>query len=85
MAHDYTVDGFTVSVGDDTQHTTIYYGEEPYATAQRRSVIDKRGPVWRLFNTNGQQIGAIWFVHDYEKLASIMISRVQKALIRGAI
>lgn len=50
-----TFRAFTVEHDASTQYATIYEGETPVATIQRRRVYEK-GPEWRLFTTKGREI-----------------------------
>lgn len=60
---------FLPELNDATQYSTVYYDGKPVATLQRRRVME-RGPVWRLYATDGT-ILALWhFVPStYEVLA----------------
>lgn len=41
-----------------TQYATLYRDGSPVATFQRRRVMDRAGPVWRVFNLRGGEVFA---------------------------
>lgn len=46
---------FTYNITDATQFETVYLGDKPIATLQRKR-RDSRGPEWSCYNLSGQLI-----------------------------
>jgi hypothetical protein len=54
---------------DACQCSTIYWEGKPIATLQRRRVIDRQGPAWTLYSTDGGLLHRFWLAINYQKLA----------------
>lgn len=67
------------TVDDATQYATIYDGDAPVATLQRRRVYDT-GPAWRVYDTNGRLMGRIWQTRSYDWLAGRVLAMVRADL-----
>lgn len=67
----YTDDltGFTSDLDDATQYATIYRGDRPVGTLQRKRVYED-GPAWKLFAApNGELVTAKYLApHNYHRL-----------------
>lgn len=56
---------------DATQFCTVYDAEtgRPAGTLSRRRVIERTGPVWTLYNLNGEVLRKWFFAPTYSALA----------------
>lgn len=54
-------------LNDSTQFCTVWRDAVAVATLQRRRVYE-HGPAWRIYATDGQQIGRIWSTFSYDWL-----------------
>lgn len=73
---------FMPRLDDSTQYATVYVSGRPVATLQRRRVMDRSGPVWTLYATDGALVRKWFFRPSYVALAKA----TRLALVRvGAI
>jgi len=52
----------TLEITDSTQFATLFVDGAPRATFQRRRVYDRVSPAWRVFATDGREVG--FFAHS---------------------
>lgn len=60
-ARDRILAELELEIDSATQFATIYRDGRPIATAQRRRVLEKDAPAWRVFDTEGREIFCLWF------------------------
>lgn len=76
------VDGleFMPRLDDSTQYSTVYRGAKPLGTLQRRRVMDKTGPVWALYTTDGTLLKRWFHRPSYAALARGASYQISKFL-----
>lgn len=66
-----TLDGleFMPRLDDSAQYATVFAGERPVGTLQRRRITERSGPVWTLYARDGTLIRKWFFRPSYRALA----------------
>jgi hypothetical protein len=76
------IDGleFMPRLDDAAQYSTIFRGAKPLGTLQRRRVMDRSGPVWTLYATDGTKLREWHFRPSYGALAKAASYHISKFL-----
>jgi hypothetical protein len=77
-----TLDGleFMPRLDDSTQYSTVYRGARPLGTLQRRRVMERTGPVWTLYATDGTLLKRWFHRPTYAALARGASYQISKFL-----
>jgi hypothetical protein len=77
-----TLDGFEFMprLDDSTQYSTVYRGARPMGTLQRRRVMERSGPVWTLYATDGTLLKRWFHRPSYVALARGASYQISKFL-----